>query len=38
MFGTHNLALFVVSGVLLNPTPGQDTFYIVGTSVAQSSC
>ena len=35
MFGTHNLPLFVLSGLLLNMTPGQDTFYIVGRSVAQ---
>ncbi len=35
MFGTQNLALFVVSGILLNLTPGQDTFYIVGRSIAQ---
>ena len=35
MFGTHNLALFVLSGFLLNLTPGQDTFYIVGRSLAQ---
>ena len=35
MFGTHDLALFVLSGLLLNVTPGQDTLYIVGRSVAQ---
>ena len=35
MFGTQNLALFVLSGFLLNLTPGQDTFYIVGRSLAQ---
>jgi threonine/homoserine/homoserine lactone efflux protein len=35
VFGTQNLALFVVTGVLLNLTPGQDTFYIVGRSLAQ---
>jgi threonine/homoserine/homoserine lactone efflux protein len=35
MFGTHNLALFVASGVLLNLTPGQDTLYILGRSIAQ---
>jgi threonine/homoserine/homoserine lactone efflux protein len=35
MFGTHNLPLFVLTGILLNMTPGQDTFYIVGRSVAQ---
>jgi len=35
MFGTQHLALFVVSGLLLNLTPGQDTLYIVGRSVSQ---
>jgi len=35
MLGTHNVPLFVLSGLLLNMTPGQDTFYIVGRSMAQ---
>jgi threonine/homoserine/homoserine lactone efflux protein len=35
MFGTQNLLLFVTSGILLNLTPGQDTFYILGRSIAQ---
>jgi RhtB (resistance to homoserine/threonine) family protein len=35
MFGTQNLSLFLVSAILLNLTPGQDTLYIVGRSVAQ---
>ena len=35
MFGTQHLWLFVVSGLLLNITPGQDTLYIVTRSVAQ---
>jgi threonine/homoserine/homoserine lactone efflux protein len=35
VFGTQNLALFVLTGALLNLTPGQDTFYIVGRSLAQ---
>ena len=35
MFGTHDLWLFVVSGLLLNVTPGPDTLYIVGRSTAQ---
>jgi threonine/homoserine/homoserine lactone efflux protein len=35
MFGTENLWLFVVSGLLLNITPGQDTLYIVTRSVTQ---
>jgi len=29
MFGTHDLALFVVSGLLLNIAPGPDTLYIL---------
>lgn len=29
MFGVHDFALFVLSGLLLNITPGQDVFYIV---------
>jgi threonine/homoserine/homoserine lactone efflux protein len=35
VFGTQHLALFVLSGLLLNVTPGQDTLYIVGRSVSQ---
>ena len=35
MFGTHDLALFVASGLLLNLTPGADTLYIVGRSTTQ---
>ena len=35
MLGTQHLTLFVISGLLLNITPGQDTLYIVGRSVAQ---
>jgi threonine/homoserine/homoserine lactone efflux protein len=35
MFGTQNLLLFVASGILLNLTPGQDTLYILGRSIAQ---
>jgi threonine/homoserine/homoserine lactone efflux protein len=35
MFGTQNLTLFLLAGILLNLTPGQDTLYIVGRSVAQ---
>ncbi|HSO19567.1 MAG TPA: LysE family translocator [Desulfosarcina sp.] len=35
MFGIHDLPLFVMSCVLLNVTPGQDTMYIIGRSVAQ---
>jgi threonine/homoserine/homoserine lactone efflux protein len=32
MLGTHDLSLFIVSGLLLNITPGPDTLYIVGRS------
>ena len=35
MFGTHDLLLFIVSGLLLNVTPGPDTLYIVGRSSTQ---
>ena len=33
MLGIHDFWLFVVSGLLLNITPGPDTAYIVGRSV-----
>ncbi len=33
MLGLHDLWLFIVSGLLLNITPGPDTAYIVGRSV-----
>jgi threonine/homoserine/homoserine lactone efflux protein len=35
MFGIHSYGLFILSGLLLNITPGQDTLYIVGRSVSQ---
>ena len=35
MFGIHNFGLFLAAGVLLNLTPGPDTLYILGRSVAQ---
>jgi threonine/homoserine/homoserine lactone efflux protein len=35
MFGIQNFALFLVSCILLNITPGQDTMYILGRSIAQ---
>ena len=35
MLGTQNLSLFLVSCILLNLTPGQDTMYILGRSIAQ---
>ena len=33
MLGIHELWLFIVSGLLLNITPGPDTAYIIGRSV-----
>jgi threonine/homoserine/homoserine lactone efflux protein len=33
MLGIHQLWLFIISGLLLNITPGPDTAYIVGRSV-----
>jgi threonine/homoserine/homoserine lactone efflux protein len=33
MFGIHELWFFIISGLLLNVTPGPDTAYIVGRSV-----
>jgi threonine/homoserine/homoserine lactone efflux protein len=35
MFGTQHHELFILSGLLLNVTPGQDTLYIVGRTVSQ---
>ena len=35
MLGIHDLWLFVLSGLLLNITPGPDTLYIVGRSSSQ---
>ncbi|MEE4113101.1 MAG: LysE family translocator [Desulfobacteraceae bacterium] len=35
MLGIHDFPLFVLSCILLNITPGQDTMYILGRSVAQ---
>jgi threonine/homoserine/homoserine lactone efflux protein len=35
MLGIHHYSVFVLSGILVNLTPGQDTFYILGRSVAQ---
>jgi threonine/homoserine/homoserine lactone efflux protein len=34
MLGIHDLALFIISGLLLNLTPGQDVAYIVSRSAA----
>ena len=33
MLGIHDFGLFILSGLLLNVTPGPDTAYIVGRSV-----
>ena len=35
MPGVHHLGLFILSGLLLNITPGQDTLYIVGRTMSQ---
>jgi threonine/homoserine/homoserine lactone efflux protein len=37
MIGIHDLGLFVISGLLLNFTPGVDTLYIVGRSTTQGA-
>ncbi|QGY39470.1 LysE family translocator [Pseudodesulfovibrio cashew] len=34
MFGIHDLALFIISGLLLNITPGQDVAFIVSRGAA----
>jgi RhtB (resistance to homoserine/threonine) family protein len=35
MFGIHDFPLFITAGILLNLTPGPDTVYILGRSIAQ---
>lgn len=35
MFGIINYSVFVISGILLNITPGADTMYILGRSISQ---
>ena len=35
MFGIQNFSLFLVSCILLNLTPGQDTMFILGRGIAQ---
>jgi RhtB (resistance to homoserine/threonine) family protein len=35
MFGTHDLWLFVLSGLLLNIAPGPDTLYILSRTASQ---
>jgi threonine/homoserine/homoserine lactone efflux protein len=37
MTGIHDLWLFVLSGLLLNITPGADTLYIVGRATTQGA-
>jgi threonine/homoserine/homoserine lactone efflux protein len=37
VLGIHDYWIFVTTGVILNLTPGQDTFYILGRSIAQGS-
>ena len=34
MFGVHDFGLFLAAGVLLNLTPGPDTAYILGRTIA----
>ena len=34
MFGIEHFALFISAGILLNLTPGPDTVYILGRSIA----
>lgn len=34
MFGIHDFGLFLAAGILLNLTPGPDTLYILGRSMA----
>jgi threonine/homoserine/homoserine lactone efflux protein len=35
MFGTQHLGVFILAGLLLNITPGPDTIYILGRTLAQ---
>lgn len=35
MFGTQHFELFLLAGIALNLTPGQDTLYIIGRSLTQ---
>jgi threonine/homoserine/homoserine lactone efflux protein len=37
MLGIHSYWVFLLTGVLLNLTPGQDTMFIIGRSLAGSS-
>jgi threonine/homoserine/homoserine lactone efflux protein len=35
MLGIHDFGVFLVTGIVLNLTPGPDTFYILGRSMVQ---
>ena len=35
MFGIHDFPVFLLAGIVLNLTPGPDTLYILGRSLAQ---
>lgn len=35
MFGIENYIAFVLAGILLNITPGNDSIYIVSRSIAE---
>ena len=35
MFGIENYLVFIISGIILNITPGNDTIYILSRSIAQ---
>ncbi|NLZ17709.1 MAG: LysE family translocator [Desulfobulbaceae bacterium] len=35
MFGIHDFPVFLLAGIVLNLTPGPDTFYILGRSLGQ---
>lgn len=35
MFGIQNFEIFLLTGIALNLTPGQDTLYIIGRSLSQ---
>ncbi len=37
MFGIHDFPVFLVAGIVLNLTPGPDTFYILSRSLAQGA-
>lgn len=34
MFGTNNFGVFLISGIILNLTPGTDTMYILSRSIS----